>query len=313
MQSFCVSATSDKIWNYTELIHFLSANQNKKIQIDIVPEAICLHNLGLYQLLDCFSFEQVDITTWNPLETHNVYNVNCKGKNFWFNQVVNVDKDLQQWNLNKIFLCLYYRPTAARLGIASYVEQRYSDNTHIHFSTTVDLDSVPQFELDKLLSWCPANISAAGRMIQQLPLKLGSTEYYTAFNGYNYTDPLTKLYQDILVDLVVESHVAGNTFFPTEKTIRPMLLKKPFVIFGSKDYLAYLRQMGFRTFADFWDEDYDGYLGKERYLRIIKLIDHIAGLSRGQLETMYWDMQYTLDHNYQLLADKKYNTDIVSL
>jgi len=313
MQSFCVSATSDKIWNYTELIHFLSANQNKKIQIDIVPEAICLHNLGLYQLLDCFSFEQVDITTWNPLETHNVYNVNCKGKNFWFNQVVNVDKDLQQWNLNKIFLCLYHRPTAARLGIASYVEQRYSDNTHIHFSTTVDLDSVPQFELDKLLSWCPANISAAGRMIQQLPLKLGSTEYYTAFNGYNYADPLTKLYQDILVDLVVESHVAGNTFFPTEKTIRPMLLKKPFVIFGSKDYLAYLRQMGFRTFSDFWDEDYDGYLGKERYLRIIKLIDHIATLSREQLETMYWDMQYTLDHNYQLLADKKYNTNIVSL
>jgi hypothetical protein len=92
-----------------------------------------------------------------------------------------------------------------------------------------------------------------------------------------------------------------------------MLLKKPFVIFGSKDYMAYLRQMGFRTFADFWDEDYDGYQGKERYLRIIKLIDQIAELSREQLESMYWDMQYTLDHNYDLLADKKYKTNITPL
>jgi hypothetical protein len=313
MQSFCVSATSDKIWNYTELIHFLSTNQNKKIQIDIVPEAICLHNLGLYKLLDCFSFQQVTINTWNPLETHNVYNINFKGKNFWFNQITNVDEDLYQWNLNKIFLCLYHRPTAARLGIASYTKQHYSDHAHMHFSTMADPDSVPQFELDKLLGWCPDSIYAVGKMIQRLPLTLSGTEYYTAFDGYNYTDPLTKFYQDILVDLVVESHVAGNTFFPTEKTIRPMLLKKPFIIFGSTDYLAYLRQMGFRTFADFWDETYDGYQGKERYLRIIKLIDHIAGLSREHLETMYWDMQYTLDHNYQVLTDKKYKTNITPL
>lgn len=313
MQSFCVHATSDKIWNYTELIHFLSTNQNKKIQIDIVPEAICLHNLGLYQLLDCFSFEQVIINTWNPLESHDVYNINCNGKNFWFNCIYNIDKEITQWNLNKIFMCLYHRPTAARLGIASYIKQYYSNDAHVHFSTSVDSDSIPQFELDKLLSWCPSSICVAGNIIRHLPLELGSTECYTAVDGYDYTDPLTKLYQDILVDLVVESHVAGTTFFPTEKTIRPMLLKKPFIVFGSKDYLAYLRQMGFRTFADFWNEDYDGYQGKERYIRLIKLINYIAGLSRTQLETMHWDMQFTIDHNYNLLVDKKYNTKITQI
>lgn len=92
-----------------------------------------------------------------------------------------------------------------------------------------------------------------------------------------------------------------------------MLLKKPFIVFGSKDYLAYLRQMGFRTFADFWNEDYDGYQGKERYIRLIKLINYIAGLSRTQLETMHWDMQFTIDHNYNLLVDKKYNTKITQI
>ena len=312
MQKFCVSATSDKIWNYLELIEFLSANQNKKIQIDIVPEAICLHNLGLYQILDCFTFQQVNISTWNPLEQHDTYNIVHYEKNFWFNQLNSVDKDLHQWNLNKKFLILYGRPTANRLGIAAHMLKNYANDTNLHFSWPTDCDGVLTFELDKLLTYDKNSIESAGKLIKQMPCAISSTAGYNKTH-YDYSDPLTKFYQDVLIDIVSESHVAGNTFFPTEKTIRPMLLKKPFVIFGSKDYLAYLRQMGFRTFADFWDEDYDGYQGKERYLRIIKLIDHIAGLSQEQLEAMYWDMQYTLDHNYDLLADKKYKTNITPL
>lgn len=312
MQSFCVSATSDKIWNYTELIRFLSTNQNKKIHIDIVPEAICLHNLGLYQLLNCFTFQQVNIHTWNPLEHHNIYNIIRNEKNFWFEQTSNIDKDLQQWNLNKKFLILYGRPTTNRIGIAAHLLENYADDTNLHFSWSTDCDSVLSFELNRLLTYDKNSIEPAGKLVKQMPCAISSTAGYKKTH-YDYSDPLTKLYQDILVDIVSESHVTGNTFFPTEKTIRPILLKKPFVIFGSKDYLAYLRQMGFRTFADFWDEDYDGYQGKERYLRIIKLIDHIAELSRTQLETMYWDMQYTLDYNYQVLTDKKYNTKITQI
>ena len=34
--------------------------------------------------------------------------------------------------------------------------------------------------------------------------------------------------------------------------------------------MEYMRQMGFQTFYQFWDEDYDGYEGKERYVRIQK-------------------------------------------
>lgn len=313
MEKFCVSATGDKIWNTVELIQFLSENQNKHICIDLQPEAICLHNLGLYKFLDCFSFAQVDILTWNPLEFHDRYNIIFKGFNFWFSKISAVDNSVRQWNNNKKFLCLYHRPTAARLGIASYINSKYSDDAHIHFSIGTDADSLIDYELDKLLSWDPASISATGELINKLPLELGSSHRYTKFDGYYYDDPLTNLYKNILVDVVVESHVAGNTFFPTEKTIRPMLLKKPFIIFGSKDYLAYLRQLGFRTFADFWDEDYDGYDSRERYARILKLIDSIAGLSYDRLETMYWDMQYTLEHNYNLLVDKKYNTDITQI
>ena len=89
-----------------------------------------------------------------------------------------------------------------------------------------------------------------------------------------------------------------------------MLMKKPFVVFGSKDYLAYLRQMGFRTFNDFWNEEYDGFEGRDRLLRIYKLIDDISSRSIMELESMYWDMKYSLDHNYDLLISKKFQRRI---
>jgi hypothetical protein len=311
--TFIVSTTSDKIWNQNELIKFLSNNQNKNITLIIEPEATCLRNLGLYKILDCFFFNSVTIKTWNPLENHNSYNIKYNGNNFWFTQTDDISETLQQWNLSKKFLCFYHRPTAARIGIASYIHENYCLESHIHFSIGTSENELLHYELDKLLHWNFRSIETAGRFIKKLPLILGTTSLYTAFNGYDYKDPLTNLYQDIFVDIVVESHVAGDTFFPTEKTIRPILLKKPFIMFASKNYLCYLRQMGFRTFSDFWDEDYDGYEGKDRLDKIINLIDWLATQPIGKLESMYWDMQYTLEHNYNLLVNKKYQTKITQI
>ena len=301
-----VNCTSDKIWNITALVGFLAANQNKTITLDIVPEAICLTNIGLYKLLNKFKFEQVIIKTFNPLEKHDKYTIVLKGSNFWFRRIAKIDSQLHTWDLSKRFLCLYHRPTAGRLGLASYVHKNHCNTSLIHFST----DDLVDFEIDKLLSWDVTSAATTANLLTKLPLLLGKTDLYTKFNGYDYNDTLTFLYKNILVDIVVESHVAGKTFFPTEKTIRPMLLKKPFIIFGSANYLDYLRQMGFRTFADFWDEDYDGYEAADRLLKIQSLINLLASKSINELEKMYWDMQYTLDHNYNLLMTQSYHKQI---
>jgi hypothetical protein len=304
---FQVSGTSDQFWNKDEFVKFLAQNQNNHISIDIVPEAICLANLGVYKLLDCFEFQSVTVQTWNPLEQHNKYRIVLKGDNFWFDRTQTINHELQDWNLNSIFFCFYHRPTAGRLAIASYASQ-YS--SQIHFSSGVEVNDLVQFELDKLLKYDKNSLSRATQLVNDLPILLKPCDNYTPTDGYNYQDPLSEVYKSILVDLVVESHVAGCTFFPTEKTVRPMLMKKPFVVFGSKDYLAYLRQMGFRTFNDFWNEEYDGFEGRDRLLRIYKLINDIASRSIKELESMYWDMKYSLDHNYDLLMSKKFQRRI---
>ena len=306
---FELSCVSDKIWNMTEFVDFLTKNQNSEIELMMFPEAVCLETLGVYKILDSFNFSKVTISTYNPFETHHKYHIKFL-YNFWFTQKQNVGAALHTWNKNKKFFCLYHRPTAGRLGIASYLNHCHQQDSLIHFSASTDEDNLIQFELDKLLRFDIASVKTAGDLVQSLPMLLSSPDRYTHWQGYFYDDPLTDLYKDILIDVVVESHVSGTTFFPTEKTLRPMWLKKPFIVFGSKDYLLYLRQMGFRTFADFWDEEYDGYETRERYVRILALLDQLSKKSYSELQSMYLDLQYTLQHNYDLLQNQTYTTDL---
>ena len=310
MNKFIINSTSDKIWNYDELLQFLIENQNANIELTVNPEAICLKNIGIYKLLNKFTFNQVWIRTYNPFETSFKYKIVHDHFDVWFRKSEKINKNLHSWNGTKIFYALFGRPTAARLGLAGYLFSNYSKITHLHFSSCTTDDELIKFELDKLLQYRISSIHEAGTLINQLPQLLSTSERYTKYHGYDYSDPLTELYQDIFVDLVVESHVAGDTFFPTEKTSRPMWLKKPFIMFASKNYLDYLHQMGFRTFCDFWSEEYDGYEGRDRFVKIIELIDQLAKKSITELEQMYWDMQYTLDYNYNLLINQNYNTKI---
>ena len=310
---YTLGCTSDRIWSLAEFIQYLAQHQHKSIVIDIQPEAICLHNLGLYKILDCFEFKSVCIQTWNPLEAHPQYTIKYKGKNFWFDRQAEITNSQCEYTGTKTFLCLYHRPTAGRLALAGHLQQYYAESSLIHFSFDTADDHLIQFEFDKLLSWDLPSVELASKLLPSLPILLSSSRQYTSTQGYFYDDPLTDLYRDILIDVVVESHVVGNTFFPTEKTVRPMLLGKPFLAFASVNYLAYLRQMGFRTFADFWNEDYDGYEGRERLVRMLTVINNISSMSKTQRNTMYWDLQYTVQYNRELLISGTWNNKIIPL
>ena len=310
--NFIVSCANDKIWNYLELINFLSQSQNKDITLTFEPEAIDLSLLGLYDLLDCFNFCSVNIVTHNPFEHSLKYRITIDTQNEFLEEKISIADELHVWNGKKTFLTCYGRPTANRLAIASYLDFYYPDLSLIHFSGGATPDNINLYEINKLAEFRLESVKESTFLIPKMPLLYNSNTNYD-HRLYNFNDPITDCYKDIFVDMVSETHVLGDTFFPTEKTTRPMWLKKPFIIFASKDYLCYLRQLGFRTFNDFWDEDYDGYEGKERYLRILQLIDSIAKKSKSELNDMYWSMKYTLDYNYNLLQTQSYNINITKI
>lgn len=309
---FQLQCAYDKIWQLPTFIGFLALHQNQNIVLTLNPEAIDLRLLGLYDLLDCFTFKSVTIHTYNPFEAHDRYKI-CISSNHIINRYVglNINPELHIWNQSKVFMTMYGRPSAARLVLSAHLFEHHRAISNIHLKYDQDADSLALFEINKLCQYSAGYVELVGKMIKCLPLHIASSDHYTP-TGYEFDKEivLTYKYQDVFVDIVGETFVDGKTFLPTEKIFRCMLLKKPFIVYGSENFLLYLRQMGFQTFYQFWDEDYDGYQGKERLSRILKLIDNLADTPTTKLNEMLKDMQKILDHNYNVIIKRLFTTTI---
>jgi hypothetical protein len=312
---FFLKPANDYIWNQHEFVDFLIANQNQCITIDTSEEGVDLSSAGVYELLEQFDYQDVEIVTNNLIESHPNYQIKHRNPFKFFN-VSQVDySKYHQWSKKKIFACLFNRPLWHRIGLAAEMQCNHKDQSIINMrSDPNSIDQRSLFELQKLFEYAPDSIVKFAQVKHSWPCRIESIDTYTVGNTTTgHTDQLAYFYLDFLIDIVAETWTQGSCFFPTEKTTRPMLLKKPMIVMGPKNYLEHLRQMGFRTFADFWDEDYDGYDNQDRYLKILALIDKLSSMSVTELEIMYWDMQYTLDHNYDLIIQQDYTQKIKSL
>ena len=78
------------------------------------------------------------------------------------------------------------------------------------------------------------------------PLQPGMPEY-TGINQHEYP----RSYMNYCVDIVSESNWAAN--FYTEKTVKNLVIGKPFIICGAPMANRYLKQMGFELFEEVFD------------------------------------------------------------
>ena len=103
--------------------------------------------------------------------------------------------------------------------------------------------------------------------------------------------------------MVAETYIMGNTFYVTEKTLRPIIAKTPFIILGPKNYLANLKQLGYKTFSKWWDESYDHHEGVQRIEEIKKILQKILAMSTLELQLLLTDMNNILNYNYDHYMD----------
>jgi len=114
-----------------------------------------------------------------------------------------------------------------------------------------------------------------------------------------YSDPAPNISQRVIVHLVTETVFNYPNIFLSEKTFKPFINKRPFLLASSPGCLKNLQDLGFKTFNDYWDESYDAITDPvDRIIAIVDILEALCQLPFSHLLNMLDNMQPILEHNY---------------
>lgn len=104
--------------------------------------------------------------------------------------------------------------------------------------------------------------------------------------------------KEAFVNIVTETRYASPTVYISEKSLKPMAVWRPFIMLASPGTLRFLRNLGFKTFHEFWDESYDDIIDNTaRFEAVYDIVQSILQKSHAELEEMLHNMLPILDHN----------------
>jgi hypothetical protein len=133
------------------------------------------------------------------------------------------------------------------------------------------------------------------KLNQQIPLKIAGDQ----FNKNDWSSGQDYYYTNTFCSVVTETYDSQPYPYFTEKTFKPIAFCHPFILSSNRCSLDALQDLGFQTFANFWDESYDQYEGNQRLEAMFHLILEIGNWSIEKINSMYTNMLPVLEHNQQ--------------
>jgi len=97
----------------------------------------------------------------------------------------------------------------------------------------------------------------------------------------------------------------------TEKTWKAIAYGSPFCINGDNGSLDYLRQQGYKTFNDYWDESYDHMNDVEKINHISNIVKNICSMDLTDINSLYKEMIPILEHNQQTLIRNTQHNELI--
>lgn len=304
-----------KIWDpeqrVIEIVKELKTQGTAEIEID--GEGSDCETLGLYKMLDniCSTLgyqpECIIINTCNQLEQHPRYKI-IKHLPLYIHSGQEFAKSHRmpekKWNTIKHFGLFIGRSSWQRLWMASHVWKNYASQSEItyHHDSTSDYHRM-HLSFDQLAVQIGLRdaVDLAGDFMRELPMINESVNEYPILTPAHFA--ISKLYPNFFVEIVCETFLSGNSFYPTEKTWRPLICRTPFLTIGPKNFLSNLKKLGFHTFDRWWDESYDEDVvldnGKVSINCIQNTLNQLSKMTARQLQDMHHDMEPVLEHNYQ--------------
>jgi hypothetical protein len=114
--------------------------------------------------------------------------------------------------------------------------------------------------------------------------------------------PSLDFYNSCCFELVAETFTDTAIWF-TEKTLRPIAAKTPFVILGTPGILKSLKNLGFKTFDQYIDESYD--CEPNLCLRTQQISSTVSSILTNGAAEFATAVQDIVEHNWQRLTEIK--------
>lgn len=299
---------------------------NKKcsilIDISVEPISTKIQINSLIKLLELFgmkyklSYTNFKVLTGNLIINQTIHNLNlsCEFIPYFFfydfPQIIIKNnnngnwKNFIQYNRNldrfdKKILCYNRRPKPHRKYLIYKIcnNQLINNNIKLSFiNNKTTIDYIKKF-----------NISDEENMLIN---NFINNKEDVKIDNYDYLEVSKKTDIDVIkstfVSLITESDVNDDVLFISEKTFKPIYNCQPFIILGNVGTLRYLKEFGFKTFDNWWDESYDNESNlTKRIDKILNVLEFICNKSDDELIVILNEMEETLIHNQTLLMQKK--------
>lgn len=303
-----------RIWDaefkVLEMIEFIRHHDSLRVSLN--HEGPCNRSLGLYKILDgvCNTMsldpKKISIQTCNQIESHDDYQIIRQPplyieqtKDFFRqNQDQFCAKDFSNIKTIGIFIG---RGNFLRLCLSVEISRRYPQNSILtyHYDSQLDFHR-SHIGLEDLINrnYPDEMIKHTVEFLQSCPRKISTNSVKYPILSPSHLD-ICQYYQDFFCEIVCETYCMGETFYPTEKIWRPLVMKTPFIVQGPVGYLDNLRKLGFKTFSRWWDEGYQCDPYDYQPDAILDILDKFNAMTTQDLKSMYHDMLPILEHNHQ--------------
>ena len=131
------------------------------------------------------------------------------------------------------------------------------------------------------------------------------------YNNNNKTNDISEYLKEAYVQVIFETNgqpINSNTQQISEKSYMGIRNGQPFILFSTTGgILEHLRRLGFKTFHPYINESYDdkNLSYEKRYKLLIKETERLCNISENEIKKIYENMESIIDHNLNVLENKK--------
>lgn len=118
------------------------------------------------------------------------------------------------------------------------------------------------------------------------------------------------IYNRTAYTVIAETNYSNQYSFYTEKTSKPIIARRLFVIFAGQHYLQNLHKLGFKTFDSVIDESYDSI--EDNAQRWAAACEQLSALCKLDQATVLEKIQPIVEHNFTVMMTTDWHRNLVA-